>query len=154
MPNLNQQQVYQICQMILHWQNFWRMWEKLQSVVGCIILCQMVWVKRKKGISFTYRFTGLESKNFSWYFNALIQEVMSIPRLSQGSVLKLHALEFIGLKLRDAASLYSRVDITATIISKQICCSSRVWTRLCGPWGMTYLTTPRSYLKNLGMALD
>lgn len=154
MPNLNQQQVYQICQMILHWQNFCRMWEKLQSVVGCIILCQMVWVKRKKGISFTYRFTGLESKNFSWYFNALIQEVMSIPRLSQGSVLKLHALEFIGLKLRDAASLYSRVDITATIISKQICCSSRVWTRLCGPWGMTYLTTPRSYLKNLGMALD
>ena len=51
---------------------------------------------------------------------------MSIPRLSQGSVLKLHALAFIGLKLRDAASLYSRVDITATIISKQICCSSRV----------------------------
>ena len=37
---------------------------------------------------------------------------MSIPRLSQGSVLKLHALAFIGLKLRDAASLYSRVDIT------------------------------------------
>ena len=68
--------------------------------------------KRKKGISFTYRFTGLESKNFSWYFNAVIQEVMSIPRLSQGSVLKLHALAFIGLKLRDAASLYSRVDIT------------------------------------------
>ena len=69
--------------------------------------------KRKKGISFTYRFTGLESKNFSWYFNALIQEVMSIiPRLSPGSVQKLYALAFIGLKLRDAASLYSRVDIT------------------------------------------
>lgn len=36
---------------------------------------------------------------------------MSIPRLSQGSVLKLNAFAFIGLTLRDAASLYSTVDI-------------------------------------------
>ena len=79
---------------------------------------------------------------------------MSIPRLSQGSVLKLHALAFIGLKLRDAASRYSRVDITATIISKQICCSSRVWTRLCGPWGMTYLTTcTKKLFEELGHGL-
>ena len=68
--------------------------------------------KRKKGISFSYRFTGLESKNFSWYFNALIEDVLLIPNLSEGSVLKLHALAFIGLKLRDAVSLYSRVDIS------------------------------------------
>ena len=29
--------------------------------------------KRKKGISFSYRFTGLESKNFPWNFPSLIQ---------------------------------------------------------------------------------
>lgn len=42
----------------------------------------------------------------------MIEDVFSIPSLSEGSVLKLHALAFIGLKLRDAASLYSRVDIS------------------------------------------
>lgn len=36
---------------------------------------------------------------------------MSIPRLSQGSVLKHNAFAFICLTLRDAASLYSTVDI-------------------------------------------
>ena len=43
---------------------------------------------------------------------------MSIPSRSEGSVLKLHALPFIGLKLRDAASLYSRVDLSQAQVDR------------------------------------
>ena len=68
--------------------------------------------KRKKGISFSYRFTGLESKYFCWQFATLIQELLKIPTLSKGHILKLHTLSFIGVKLRDAVSIYSRVEIS------------------------------------------
>ena len=67
--------------------------------------------KRKKGVQFSYRFTGLESKRFSWNFASLIQEVLKIANLSQGSVLKLHTLAFAGLNLRDSAAIYSRVEV-------------------------------------------
>ena len=67
--------------------------------------------KRKKGISFSYRFTGLESKRFSWNFTYLIQELLKINNLSSGSVVKLHTLAFTGVKIRDAAAIYSRVDV-------------------------------------------
>ena len=43
--------------------------------------------KRKKGISFSYRFTGLESKYFCWQFATLIQELLKIPTLSKGHVI-------------------------------------------------------------------
>ena len=68
--------------------------------------------KGKKGISFSYRFTGLESKYFCWQFATLIQELLKIPTLSKGHVLTLHTLSFIGVKLRDAVSIYSRVEIS------------------------------------------
>ena len=68
--------------------------------------------KRKKGISFSYRFTGLESKYFCWQFATLIQELLKISTLSKGHVLKLHTLSFIGVKLRDAVSIYSRVEVS------------------------------------------
>ena len=68
--------------------------------------------KRKKGISFSYRFTGLESKYFCWQFATLIQELLKIPTLSKGHVLKLHTLSFIRVKLRDAVSIYSRVEVS------------------------------------------
>lgn len=67
--------------------------------------------KRKKGISFSYRFTGLESKRFSWNFTYLIQELLKINNLSSASVVKLHPLAFTGVKIRDAAAIYSRVDV-------------------------------------------
>ena len=67
--------------------------------------------KRKKGIQFSYRFTGLESKKFSWNFPFLIQEVLKITNLSKGSVVKLHTLALAGL--RDSAAIYSRVDVSA-----------------------------------------
>ena len=67
--------------------------------------------KRKKNIPFSYRFTGLESKHFCWNFAYLVQELLKVNTLSKGSVLKLHSLMFVGVKLRDAVSLYSRVEI-------------------------------------------
>ena len=68
--------------------------------------------KRKKGIQFSYRFTGLESKHFCWNFAALIDQLLKINSLSKGSVVKLHSLAFVALKLRDAVSIYSRVEIS------------------------------------------
>ena len=68
--------------------------------------------KRKKGISFSHRFTGLESKYFCWQFATLIQNLLKISTLSKGHVLKLHTLSFIGVKLRDAVSIYSRVEVS------------------------------------------
>ena len=41
----------------------------------------------------------------------MIQELLKIPTLSKGHVLKLHTLSFIGVKLRDAASIYSKVVV-------------------------------------------
>ena len=68
--------------------------------------------KRKKGIQFSYRLTGLESKKCSWNFPFLIQEVLKITNLSKGSVVKLHTLALAGLKLRDSAAIYSTVDVS------------------------------------------
>lgn len=68
--------------------------------------------KWKKGISFSYRFTGLESKYFCWQVATLIQELLKIPTLSKGHVLKLHTLSFVGVKLKDAVSIYSRVMVS------------------------------------------
>ena len=61
--------------------------------------------KRKKGIQLSYRFTGLESKNISWKFASLIQEVLKIANLSHNSIVKLHALALAGLNLRDSAAI-------------------------------------------------
>ena len=79
--------------------------------------------KRKKSIPFSYRFTGLESKHFCWNFASLVQELLKVNTLSKGSVLKLHSLVFVGVKLRDAVSLYSRFEInTEQLKNLQILC--------------------------------
>ena len=67
--------------------------------------------KRKKGIQFSYRFIGLESKKISSNFVSLIQEVLKIANLSQNSIVKLHALVLAGLNRRDSAAIYSRVEV-------------------------------------------
>ena len=88
----------------------------IRGTVKCGRLCNSInrWFseKRKKGISFSYRFTGLESKRFSWNFAHLIEILLQIDKLSSGSVLKLHTLAFIGVQIRDAAAIYSRVDVS------------------------------------------
>lgn len=68
--------------------------------------------KRKKGISLSYRFIGLESKKFSWNFAYLIQELLQIDKLSSRSVVKLDTLTFTGVQIRDAAAIYPRVEVS------------------------------------------
>ena len=60
----------------------------------------------------SYRFTGLESKRFSWNFGYLTKELLQIEKLSRGSALKQHSLAFSGLQIRDAAAIYSRVEVS------------------------------------------
>ena len=56
-------------------------------------------------------FLGLESKRFLWNFGYLLKELLRIEKLSRGSALKLHSLAFSGLQIRDAAAIYSRVEV-------------------------------------------
>ena len=79
--------------------------------------------KRKNGGQFSYRFTGLESKKFCWNFTAPIKLLLGIPTLSKGSNLKLHTLAFIGIKLRDAVAIYTRVKTSMEdiILLDQLC---------------------------------
>lgn len=46
----------------------------------------------------------------------MVHEVLKFPNLTKGSVLQLHCLVFIGLKLRNAAFIYSRVEINRYLI--------------------------------------
>ena len=88
----------------------------VQETMKCGRLCNSFnwWFgeKKKKGISFSNRFTGLESMGFSWNFGYLIKELLQIEKLSRGSALKLHSLVFSGLQIRDAAAIYSRVEVS------------------------------------------
>ena len=68
--------------------------------------------KRKKGLQFSYRFTGLESKRFCWNFGLLIEVLLGIANISSSNKVKLHALAFSALQLRDSGSLFSRVEIS------------------------------------------
>ena len=81
--------------------------------------------KRKKNIQFSYRFTGLESKRFSWYFGLLVNVLLNITSLAMSTKVKLHALAFSGLKLRDSASLFSRVEINREHLTKLKVCSQQ-----------------------------
>ena len=67
--------------------------------------------KRKTGVDFSYRFTGLESKHFAWYFAYPIKILLTIPKLSKGTHLKLHTLQYTAINLRDAISIYTRVNV-------------------------------------------
>ena len=99
----------------------------VRETIKCGRLCNSFnrWFseKRKKGISFSYRFTGLESKKFSWNFAYLIQELLQIDKLSSGSVVKLHTLAFNGVQIRDAAAIYSRVEVSKQQVEnlKKLC---------------------------------
>ena len=78
------------------------------------------WFREKitKGIQSSYRFTRLESKHFCWNLTALIQELLKITSLSKGSVVKLHSLALVGLKLRDIVLIYSRVEVSMDQLQK------------------------------------
>ena len=74
--------------------------------------------KRKNKISFSYRFTGLESKTFYWNFAFAIQVLLNIESINQGAKLKLHALAFVALQLREAVAIYSRVEVDRELVDK------------------------------------
>ena len=74
--------------------------------------------KRKNNIEFSYRFTGLESKKFSWNFAFAVQELLNIESISKSTKVKLHALAFIALQLRDAVSIYTRVEVERDLVTK------------------------------------
>ena len=74
--------------------------------------CRWFSEKRKKGLQFSYRFTGLESKRFCWNFGLLIEVLLGITNISSSIKVKLHALAFSALQLRDSGSLFSRVEIS------------------------------------------
>ena len=86
-------------------------WETVKCGRPCNSLNRWFSGKRKKGISFSYRFTGLESKRFLWNFGYLLKELLRIEKLSRWSALKLHSLAFSVLQIRDAAAIYSRVEV-------------------------------------------
>ena len=74
--------------------------------------------KRENKISFSYRFTGLESKKFSWNFAFAIQELLNIDLINQGAKLKLHALLFAALHMRKTVAIYSRLEIDREFVEK------------------------------------
>jgi hypothetical protein len=74
--------------------------------------------KRKNKISFSYRFTGLESRQFSWNFAFAIQELLSIVSITHGATVKLFALAFAALQLREATSIYSRIKVDRDLVQK------------------------------------
>ena len=60
----------------------------VQETMKCGRLCNSFnwWFgeKKKKGISFSNRFTGLESMGFSWNFGYLIKELLQIENCQEG----------------------------------------------------------------------
>lgn len=60
---------------------------------------------------FTYRFTGKESKCFSWNFGHVTETLLQM-KPDRNTAFKLHALHKAAEKLRDSVSLFSRVRIT------------------------------------------
>ena len=74
--------------------------------------CRWFSEKRKKGLPFSYRFTGLESKNFAQNFASPIKVLLDCKDLTKGVFVKLHSLAHSAILLRDATSLFTRVKIT------------------------------------------
>ena len=67
----------------------------LEQLVKCKRLCNNIrkWYneKRKKGQDFTYRFTGKESKCFSWNFGHVTETLLQM-KPDRNTAFKLHAL--------------------------------------------------------------
>ena len=87
----------------------------LEQLLKCKRLCNNIrkWYneKRKKGQDFTYRFTGKESKCFSWNFGHVTETLLEM-KPDRNTAFKLHALHKAAEKLHDSVSLFSRVRIT------------------------------------------
>ena len=94
-----------------------KMLECIKNTVKCGRLYKSYsrWFNEKEnaGIPFSYRFTGLESKRFSWRFSVPIKVLLGTNNLTKGAHVKLNSLAYMATNLRDATSLCTRVDITS-----------------------------------------
>lgn len=87
----------------------------IKSEVKCNLLYLKVkrWFQSGRSVPFDYRFTGKESKLFCHNFMLLISCLqLAVQQPSVSFALKIHALAYLGLNLRDAVSLYTRQSIT------------------------------------------
>ena len=125
--------------------------------------CRWFSEKRKKGLPYSYRFTGLESKRFCWNFGLLIKVLLGIANISSSIKVKLHALAFSALQPRDSGSLFSRVEISREqlVELESVNCIS-ILTPFClmastpqhGQLDMQSLTAPNNFLRRVGLDLD
>jgi hypothetical protein len=110
------------------------------------ILC---WFRegRKGGATFTFRFTGEQTKRMCNGFCKLIKVVLEDAPENPNN-LKAYVLAFMAVNLRDAVSVFTRIsDIDRELLSKlEIYCKNyfnasalfvRV-TEVCGHWGMLF----------------
>ena len=70
--------------------------------------------ERKNNEMFSYRFTGKESKLFSWYFMHLCRALQNSSGIDMNNLLHVSAIAYSGLCLRNSVALYSRVHINAS----------------------------------------
>ena len=92
----------------------------LKGQVKCNLLYLKTkrWFQSERSRPFDYRFTGKESKLFCHNFMYLISCLYTaVPQPSAAFSLKLHALAYLGLNLRDAVSMYTRQSITPDILT-------------------------------------
>lgn len=75
------------------------------------------WFREGRKNSFAYRFTGKETKKFCHKFMFVIQ-CLSDANNSPGTKLRLAALAFCCVQLRDAISYFSRVEINQSEVEK------------------------------------
>lgn len=71
------------------------------------------WFSEKKKVDdFTYRFTGKESKLFSWHFMKVCKSLIMTKGIPVTTLLHVYSLAYAGLCLRNSVSLFSRVRIS------------------------------------------
>ena len=95
----------------------------LVQMIGCVkeklkcgrlykSYCRWFNEKKRSGIDFSYRFTGLESKRVSWKFYYLINVLLDSNNVKNGARVKLRSLHYVAMLLRETTSLFTRVNIS------------------------------------------
>lgn len=102
----SQQQQLRIFRFTLHLFHFWIVWKKPWIVGDCTKTFCGASVKRgRRGFHFHTDILG-------WNPNISVEKLLKINSFSKESVVKLHSLAFVALKLRDAVSVYSRIKVS------------------------------------------
>ena len=76
------------------------------------------WFTEKKRVEdFKYRFTGKETKIFSWHFMKVCESLITTEGISSTTLLHVYSLAYAGLCLRNSVSLFSRVHISESDVN-------------------------------------